>query len=510
MRRRQLAGLIAAILCVLTLSCAFSIGIAGRQETTKGHAPARAPARDNKVAPQPFPRESDKRGAEIAKMVADFDLAPHPLPSIPDDPPPHEGAMISLPHIVEPPDLILVEVLDALPGRPISGERLVRPDGKIDIGFYGEVYVRGMTLEQVKVAIIKHLRKYLTDESLGLETSTGEVEGGLPLDKPPIPEIRRDAGDPFELEDKSKLNVRTRSSSTGPRSVPRTPKPRTASGRAPGRPIPVRPIRSTRVLVATQDQEAPPPAANTIKLPAGAQGKVTITIEFDRQGRPAIEKPPNPPVAPSPPEDRGDDELARAVVPPAESLHVFVDMTAYNSKNYYILGDVQITGKLPWTGNETVLDALQYAGGLMATAEPKDIRLVRPGWGGKPARVYKVDLAAIQQKGDVMTNYQIFPNDRLIVGRNEVVKKTVEIDRLNAPIQSITGYMLQEAFVLRYLQFVTTDNREDLLNELVDFWARELSRPDGVKFDEQTLRDAIMRKMKLTPAPLQPAPAAPR
>ena len=75
-------------------------------------------------------------------------------------------------------------------------------------------------------------------------------------------------------------------------------------------------------------------------------------------------------------------------------------------------------------GQETVLDAIQYGGGLLNCAEPKDIRLVRPGRGGKPAKVYKVDLAAIQERGDVTTNYQIFPDDRLIVGRNELVKKT--------------------------------------------------------------------------------------
>ena len=46
-------------------------------------------------------------------------------------------------YVLEPPDLVLVEVLEALPGRPISGERLVRPDGKISLGFYGEVYVAG-------------------------------------------------------------------------------------------------------------------------------------------------------------------------------------------------------------------------------------------------------------------------------------------------------------------------------------------------------------------------------
>jgi len=143
---------------------------------------------------------------------------------------------------------------------------------------------------------------------------------------------------------------------------------------------------------------------------------------------------------------------------------------------------------------------------MTATAEPKDIRLVRPGRGGKPAKIFKVDLAAIQDKGDAVSNYQIFPNDRLIVGRNEVVKKTVEIDRLNAPIQSITSYMLQEAFVLRYLQLVTTENREELLKELVDFWVKQLARSDGVKFDEQTVRDAIMRKLKLTPPPGQTAP----
>ena len=201
------------------------------------------------------------------------------------------------------------------------------------------------------------------------------------------------------------------------------------------------------------------------------------------------------------------DEVKWTIVPPAETDVVFVDITAYNSKTYFILGDVLVPGKLPWTGNETVLDALQYAGGLMPTAEPKDIRLVRPGRDGKPARVYKVDLAAIQERGDITANYQIFPGDRLIVGRNEVVKKTVEIDRLNAPIQSVVGHHVAGSVHASIPSVVTAENREELLKELVDFWAKELSRPGGIKFDEQTLRDALMRKMKLTPPPLQNTPA---
>ena len=90
------------------------------------------------------------------------------------------------------------------------------------------------------------------------------------------------------------------------------------------------------------------------------------------------------------------------------------------------------------------MDALEFAGGLLPSAEPKDIRLVRPGRGGKPAKIYKVDLEAIREKGDVTSNYQIFPGDRLIVGRNDVVKKTIQVDRLAAAMQTVITAISQE------------------------------------------------------------------
>ncbi len=161
---------------------------------------------------------------------------------------PREFTKVSMPdYIVEPPDLVLVEVLEAAPGRPISGERLVRPDGKISLGFYGEVYVAGLTIPEVKEKVVLHLRKYLSDQTLGLV------------------EI-----DPYTSE---------------PTVDPKTNKP----------------------------------------------------------------KP----------------------VDPRDTDRVFVDVTAYNSKNYYVLGDVLVPGKMPITGNETVLDALQYAQGLLPTAAPR-------------------------------------------------------------------------------------------------------------------------------------------
>src|SRR4051794_36909615 len=160
---------------------------------------------------------------------------------------PRELNKVSMPeYVVEPPDLILVEVLEALPGRPISGERLVRPDGYISLGFYGEVYVAGLTPLEIKEKVILHLRKHLGDERLGL-----------------------------------------------------------------------------------------------------------VVPDPDRPGK-------------------------SKAVSPADSLRVFVDVTLFNSKNYYVQGDVAAPGRFPVTGNETVLDAINHAGGLLSTASKSNLRLVRP------------------------------------------------------------------------------------------------------------------------------------
>lgn len=532
MLRRQRACLIVPPLTVLTLVCAHSLYAAGAQEGMNDQRSTGDVATGKQGLPAPSAEVDEKKiEAEIEKMIAACDLTPHPLAPIPDNPPPHEGAMIGLAHVVEPPDLVLVEVLEALPGRPISGERLVRSDGKISLGFYGDVEVAGLTVPQAKVAVIKHLRVFLTDDALGLRSV--DPETGELIELPPTsPGASDTPGNPFRSEpseprkqssrvqpsprppfpgppesSRSSGNrvgsegIEPRSSSYRSRAGSRPVKPRSVSRRNAEAIVPIHPVRTQSALEETQDQAKPAQASNQINIPAGVKGRITITIDVDGQAASPAEQ--NRPAVPTP----SADDIRRALIQPEKSATVFIDVTAYNSANYYVLGDVLITGKLAWTGNETVLDALQFAGGLLPTAEPKDIRLVRPARGAQPAKAYKVDLDAIQNQGDVRSNYQIFPNDRLIVGRNEVVKKTVEIDRLNAPIQSIAGVITQEVNMLRAIQLATAKNREELLKELVDFWTKELSRPGGIKFDEQTLRDALVRKMKLTPAPLQTTPA---
>ena len=184
-------------------------------------------------------------------------------------------------YVVEPPDLIIVEVLEALPGRPISGERLVRPDGKISLGFYGEIYVAGLTIE-IKEKVIKHLQKHLSDETLG--------------------------------------------------------------------------------LVVLDD--------NTSKI---------------------IRK-----------------------IDPKDSDRVSVDVANYNSKVYYVQGEVLVPGRLPVTGHETVLDAITFAGGLTPRADHAKVVLYRQEKGGA-LRTLPVNIDQITMGNDPTTNFQLEPGDRLVI-----------------------------------------------------------------------------------------------
>ena len=81
---------------------------------------------------------------------------------------------------------------------------------------------------------------------------------------------------------------------------------------------------------------------------------------------------------------------------------------------YYVIGAVTTQGRFPIVGNETVLDAM-LAAGLRSNSQPEK-RLPRPAHppNGQD-QILKIDWDGIKNRGDTMTNYQIFPGDRLIV-----------------------------------------------------------------------------------------------
>jgi protein involved in polysaccharide export with SLBB domain len=77
-------------------------------------------------------------------------------------------------------DIISVEVASALPGKPISGTRLVRPDGTMSLGYYGKIEVAGLTPYEIRRAVAVHLRQFLPDDTRVVSVGVVRVNSRRP------------------------------------------------------------------------------------------------------------------------------------------------------------------------------------------------------------------------------------------------------------------------------------------------------------------------------------------
>ena len=138
--RSMLMSRIAPIAAAAALTLAATIGIGrarGWQEPNP--APAAHDERARAAGPEERPPATDKA----------------------------EGKSFS-PLGLKPNNILIVKVLKDLPGRPISDQYVVRKDGKISLGIYGEVEVAGLTVAEAKEKVVERLREAMSDEDLGL------------------------------------------------------------------------------------------------------------------------------------------------------------------------------------------------------------------------------------------------------------------------------------------------------------------------------------------------------
>lgn len=56
---------------------------------------------------------------------------------------------------------VSVTLYESAGQQPVNGEHMVSPDGTVNLGTYGQVYVAGMTLNQAKLAVEEHLSEFL-------------------------------------------------------------------------------------------------------------------------------------------------------------------------------------------------------------------------------------------------------------------------------------------------------------------------------------------------------------
>ena len=124
---------------------------------------------------------------------------------------------------------------------------------------------------------------------------------------------------------------------------------------------------------------------------------------------------------------------------------VAVDIYAYNSKAYYVIFQSSGMGervlKFPYTGNETVLDAISNTDGLMHNSSRR-MWVARPvGNSNKPV-LLPVDWVDITAYGKTDTNYQLLPGDRVWVQEDRFLQLDGTLARIFAPFERIMGFSL--------------------------------------------------------------------
>jgi polysaccharide export outer membrane protein len=125
---------------------------------------------------------------------------------------------------------------------------------------------------------------------------------------------------------------------------------------------------------------------------------------------------------------------------------VRVDVLGYNSKVFYVVtdggGNGERVDRIPYTGNETVLDAVANIQGL-SDISSKRVWVARPSPPGcAGSQVMMVDWRGITQDGVTTTNYQILPGDRVYIKADDLVALDNWLVKITTPMERVMGAIL--------------------------------------------------------------------
>lgn len=125
---------------------------------------------------------------------------------------------------------------------------------------------------------------------------------------------------------------------------------------------------------------------------------------------------------------------------------VRVDVLGYNSKVFYVVtdggGNGERVDRIPFTGNETVLDAVAQIQGL-SDISSKRVWVARPSPPGcAGSQVMMVDWRGITQDGVTTTNYQILPGDRIYIKADDWIALDNYLVKVTTPFERIFGAVL--------------------------------------------------------------------
>jgi len=157
-------------------------------------------------------------------------------------------------------------------------------------------------------------------------------------------------------------------------------------------------------------------------------------------------------------------EIENAIQSAAQEYYDEVDanvqVLGYNSQRFFIFGQVSRPGPYPWTGHDTLLDALAMAqptflawperitvvrgpspqeGGVKAELNPDDYMHtgIRPEDPDRPRHQMLINMMAMVQTGDLSNNILLKPNDVIYVRPHPLAAIGLAVQSLLFPIRPV-------------------------------------------------------------------------
>jgi hypothetical protein len=135
---------------------------------------------------------------------------------------------------------------------------------------------------------------------------------------------------------------------------------------------------------------------------------------------------------------------------------VSVDVLDFASKYCYLVvngaGFGEAVIRIAINGSDTVLDVVGKIGGLPPQSSLKKMWLARANHGHN--FVLPIDWCGITQRGEVVTNYQIFPRDRIYVKPDNLIAFNNWLNKFKSPVDGTFGSILLGGTMVHVLQNV--------------------------------------------------------
>lgn len=130
-----------------------------------------------------------------------------------------------------------------------------------------------------------------------------------------------------------------------------------------------------------------------------------------------------------------DEKVSRLYSEYIVGPDVTVTVVGFNSQEIYVWGEVARVGPLPYTGEMTIMEALNRAGGLLGRAEPKAVQVNRDG------KVWKVNLEDIVINGKTKDNIYLQPGDVVFVPLNGFARVGFALDNVFYPLRAFFSFI---------------------------------------------------------------------